>query len=104
MTPILAAAIVAAQLADAATWTHLPAGAERNPLIAGWHSEQGWAVRLALLALIFSAVLVARYAPAPRYAFEVPLLRGVIEVMAVAAIAAGFLGAGSNVAVLLAVR
>lgn len=106
---ILLAAVIAAQLADAATWLALPRGAEANAIVAHWHSWQGWAAK----ALLVVAVLALSYAgprvkSVRRWPFRnfprvsPAVARAVADVVVIAALVAGSVGVGANVSVLVA--
>lgn len=88
---ILLLAVIAAQVADVATWMAMPRYAEANFLVAGMHTEAAVLAKGALLVLVLALQPILR----PKY-------RPVGELVAIVALAAGCLGAGSNLAVLTA--
>jgi hypothetical protein len=104
MTRVLLAAVVVAQVLDLATWSVMPRAAEINPIARGLHSETAWLLKgLAVFAAI--AIQPALLKPAlrrPILGRRVPawVYREVGDLLIVVAIAAGFLGAGSNIAAL----
>ncbi len=93
MTRVLVVAVVVAQLLDVVTWMAMPQAAEVNPLAQGLHSSTGWLLKALLLVVVIGIQPALR----PKYA-------AVGELVAVIAIAAGCIGAGSNLAVLTVVR
>lgn len=82
----LAAAAVAVQLADALTWGWLPLGAERNPVAAAAVPWQAWGLKAALVVLVLAVAWIVRSRPA------------IAETVLLAAVIAGALGTGSNLA------
>lgn len=89
MTPVLAIAVVVAQLLDVVTWLAMPRAAEVNPIALGLHSGTAFVLKGLLVVLVLGIQPALR----PRY-------RAIGELVAVVAIAAGCIGAGSNLAVL----
>lgn len=89
MTRVLASAVIVAQLLDLVTWAVMPRWAEANPIIHDLHTPTAWALKalLVLAALGLQPALRLRY----------PAMG---DLLAVVAIAAGFLGAGSNLSVI----
>jgi hypothetical protein len=100
VTPILVVAVVVAQVLDVVTWMAMPRAAEVNPLAQGLHSSSAWLLKTALVGLVFALDEVVRIAPPPKYSVVAVAGRQLAEVVVVLAIAAGFLGAGSNLAVI----
>jgi hypothetical protein len=89
VTRVLVAAVVVAQLLDLATWMAMPRAAEVNPIAIGLHTQSAWLAKGALVLLVLGIQPALR----PKYS-------AVGELVAVVAIAAGCVGAGSNLAVL----
>jgi hypothetical protein len=89
VTRVLAAAVVVAQLLDLVTWFAMPRAAEVNPIAQGLHTQSAWVAKGALVVLVLAIQPLLR----PKYS-------AVGELVAVVAIAAGCVGAGSNLAVL----
>lgn len=89
MTRTLAIAVVVAQLLDVVTWMAMPRVAEVNPIAVGLHTQSAWLAKGALVVLVLAIQPLLR----PKYS-------AVGELVAVVAIAAGCVGAGSNLAVL----
>jgi hypothetical protein len=87
MTAVLAIAVVVAQLLDLATWLAMPRVAEANPIALGLHTTTAFVLKGLLLVLVLGIQPALR----PRY-------RAVGELVALVAIAAGCIGAGSNLA------
>jgi hypothetical protein len=100
MTPVLVVAVVVAQVLDVVTWMAMPRAAEVNPLAQGLHSSSAWLLKTALVGLVFAVDEVVRIAPPPKYSVVAVVGRQLAELVVVLAIAAGFLGAGSNLAVI----
>jgi len=86
---ILLTAVLVAQLLDALTFLALPPAAEVNPVAVGLHTTTAWLLKGALVVLVIAIQPPLR----PKY-------RPVGELVAVLALAAGCIGAGSNLAVL----
>jgi hypothetical protein len=89
VTRVLAAAVVVAQLLDLVTWFAMPRAAEVNPIAQGLHTPSAWLAKGLLLVVVLGIQPALR----PKYA-------AIGELVAVVAIAAGCVGAGSNLAVL----
>jgi hypothetical protein len=87
VTRVLAAAVVVAQLLDLATWMAMPRAAEVNAVARGLHSTDAWLLK----SLVVVLVVCLQPALRPKYA-------AVGEGLALLAVAAGFLGCGSNLA------
>jgi hypothetical protein len=100
LTPVLVVAVVVAQVLDVVTWMAMPRAAEVNPLAQGLHSSSAWLLKTALVGLVFALDEVVRIAPPPKYPVVAVVGRQAAELVVVLAIAAGCIGAGSNLAVI----
>lgn len=103
MTRAVLLAVVAAQVLDLCTWMAMPPAAEVNSIARGFHTPEAWLAK-ALLLLAVICIQPALHSPELRK----PILnrwlvpwwvhREVGELVALVAVAAGFVGAGSNLA------
>lgn len=93
MTRVVVVALIAAQLLDVLTRSLMPRWAEANPLVHGMDTPTGWAVKGALLVLVFAVQPALR----PKY-------RVIGDVLLVLALMVGSAGAGSNLSVLAATK
>jgi hypothetical protein len=87
MSKVLVLAVVIAQALDVLTWMAMPPAAEVNGVARNLHSTDAWLLK----SLIVVLVVCLQPALRPKYA-------AVGEGLALLAVAAGFLGAGSNIA------
>jgi hypothetical protein len=92
VTAVLPVAVIVALGLDALTWSLMPAWAELNPLIHGMNTPTGWGVKVLLMVAALSLQLPLR----PKYA-------AVADLLIVASVATGCIGAGSNLSVLAAI-
>lgn len=86
---LLASAFVLATAADGVTLAWLPPGAEQNPLVAPLPLPIAWAAKVALIVLV--GAVVTALLERGRY-------RAIAELALIVGVAAGCLGAGSNIA------
>jgi hypothetical protein len=100
VTRVILLAVVVAEILDLVTWMAMPRAAEVNPLAQGLHSSSAWLLKSALVLLVFVLDEVVRIAPPPKYPVVAVVGRQAAELVVVLAIAAGCIGAGSNLAVI----